>query len=164
MRWWHVSLTESQGQMAVEMAVLMPVVLAVALVCVNLLHFAELCARFDRVTLDSVVVQGVSPSGATGDLGRVEAVRSALADAMGDAACEVSVREEPVGVGTGQSGAGQSGVALSLAAGSVRYVCELAYHPWPSSFGMAGVGFELPALLRHERSLVVDPYRAGVVT
>lgn len=157
-------LLESRGQMAVELAVLMPVVLATALVCVNLLHFAELCARFDRVSLDDVLTQGVSPPGEAGDLGRVEAVRSALADAMGDAACEVSVREEPAGAGEGSSGGGPSGIALSLAAGSVRYVCELAYRPWPTSFGMAGAGFELPVLLRHERCLVVDPYRAGVVT
>lgn len=36
------------GQMVVELAVLVPVVLVVALVGVNLMEFMALCARFDR--------------------------------------------------------------------------------------------------------------------
>ena len=40
---------ESSGQMAVELAVLIPVIVACALVVVNVMRYAELCARFDRV-------------------------------------------------------------------------------------------------------------------
>lgn len=143
--------------MAVELAVLLPVLLAVALLGANLMRFAELCARFDRVSLDAVLAHGVSPTGPGQGLQGVEEVRSAIEDAMGEGTCEVSVRVDD------RSGEGGSAV-LDLAAGTVRYVCELGYRPWPASVAIAGVGYRAPALLRHERSIVVDRYRAAVVT
>lgn len=70
------------GQMAVELAVLVPVVLVVALVGVNLMEFMALCARFDRACLDAVVSHGVSPAGEQSQVGAVDEVREALSLAM----------------------------------------------------------------------------------
>ena len=58
------ALVGERGQMCVEMAVLLPVTLVIALAVLNLARYAELCARFDRVALDAVVACGASPSGA----------------------------------------------------------------------------------------------------
>lgn len=148
---------ERSGQMAVEIAVLVPVIVVVSLIALNIAKFVELCARFDRVSVDAVLVQGVSPAGKPGGLGGVETVRDALEDSMGGAQCEVEVRVELV---SGEGG----GLTFDLSAGTVRYVCGLSYRPWPASVEVAGVGYRLPALLRHERAFVVDRYRAGVVT
>lgn len=145
------------GQMAVELAVLVPVIIVVALIGLNVSHYAELVARFDRVAPDAVNLHGVSPSGASSELAGVDEVKTAIEQAMGDASCDVAVRVE------GLSG-DDAGARIDLAAGTTRFVCELAYRPWPSSVQIAGVGFELPALARHERSLVVDRYRAAVIS
>lgn len=142
--------------MAVELAVLVPVILVAALSAFNLLRYVELCARFDRVALDAVVMQGVSPAGGQDAYALSSAVSQALRDAMGEADCEVTVAVEELSTESGSA-------TLLLAAGTVRYTCTLGVRPWPSSVEVAGVGYRAPALLRHERSLVVDRYRAGVV-
>ena len=49
------------GQMAVELAVLMPVVLVLALIAANLMAYMGDCARFDRLAGEAVRVLGVSP-------------------------------------------------------------------------------------------------------
>lgn len=151
------ALAETSGQMAVELALLVPVVLAVALAVVNLMHFTELCARFDRVAPDAVLAHGVSPVGAPDGISGVDDVRDAVESAMGEGPFEVGVRVE------GRTGP-DGHATLDLAAGSVRYVCELRYRPWPTSVEVAGVGYAAPAWLVHERSVVVDRYRAAVVT
>ncbi len=145
------------GQMAVELAVLVPVVIVVTLIGLNVSRYAELVARFDRVAPDAVALHGVSPPGVSSELAGVDEVKTAIEQAMGDESCEVAVRVE------GLTGDGAE-ARVDLAAGTTRFVCELAYRPWPSSVQIAGVGFELPALARHERSLVVDRYRAAVIS
>jgi hypothetical protein len=60
-------------------------------------------------------------------------------------------------------GANGSGGVLSLGPALTRFTCTLATRPWPSAFVMAGVRYEAPLVLRHERTLVVDRYRSGVV-
>ncbi|MCH3942361.1 MAG: pilus assembly protein [Atopobiaceae bacterium] len=55
------AVLEERGQMTVELAVVVPVVVVMALVVFDLMRFVALCARFDRVSLDAVVSQGISP-------------------------------------------------------------------------------------------------------
>lgn len=143
--------------MVVEMAVMMPVAIVVALVAYNLLCFVEACAAFDQAALDAIVSQGVSPSGEQTQAAAVGAVRSALSDALGrEGTCEVEVRAEQV------SGEGSS-ASFAISPLLTRYVCTLVYHPWPRLVSLPGITFEAPVALRHERELVVDRYRPGVV-
>ena len=58
------------------------------------------------------------------------------------------------------SGASASGLASPLL---TRFVCTLTYRPWPSLVRLPGVTFEAPVALRHERDIVVDRFRSGVV-
>ncbi len=156
MRGLRARLGES-GQMSVELAVLMPVVIVVALTVYNLARFTTVCAAFDRVSLEAVTSVGVSPSGTQSDVTAVSEVREALQLSLGQTRnCTVEVEAERVG------GAGQA-TTLSLAAHLTRFRCTLVYKPWPSSFVLAGVPFEAPLALRHERELVVDRYKTGVV-
>lgn len=93
-----------------SLPVLVPVIVAVALVVANVLQFAELVSRFDRVAPDAVVLHGVSASGVSSELAGVAEVKSVIEQTMGEMPCEVAVRAEPV------SGGG-SEARIDLAAG-----------------------------------------------
>lgn len=149
---------EELGQAAVEMAVLIPVIVVVALLAFNIMRYAELCARFDRIAPDAVLAHGVSPTGSSGELAGVDAVTEAIKKGMGDASCEVEVSTEDL------SARGAGSAVLTLAAGTTRFTCTLGYTPWPASVSIAGVGFQLPELAKHERSIVVDRWKAAIVT
>lgn len=151
----RMGLRECSGQMAVELAILMPIIIVVASVVLNLLHFAELCARFDTVSIDSVLTHAVLPAGHEYLTG-IDAARDELALAIDDSACDIEVRTEDAHHDGG-------GTTFGLGAKTTRFICTVSYHPWPSSVQIAGFVYQFPTPLRHERSIVVDCYRAGVV-
>ena len=147
--------SDESGQMAVELAVLVPVVLVVALVIFNLMRFVGACAVFDRASLDAVVSHGVAPAGEQTSLVAVDEVTSCIGEALDDEGCEVEVRAESL--------SGDGTEVLSLAPHLTRYTCALVYRPWPMSLRLPGITYEAPLSRRHERTLVVDRYRPGVV-
>ena len=51
-----------KGQMFVETALVLPVVLVVALIAINLFKFADMCSKFDRVAADQIIAHGISSS------------------------------------------------------------------------------------------------------
>lgn len=143
-----------EAQMTVELAVVTPVVIVVALIVLNLMGFIEACAAFDQAALDCVIAHGVSPSGEQSEDSAVGEVSSALEAALANyGSCEVSVRAERVG----------EGGSFAVSALLTRYVCTLVYHPWPMVVRMPGVAYGAPFSLTHECELVVDRYRSGVV-
>lgn len=148
-------VSEQTGQMAVELAALLPVILVVALIVVNVLCYAELCIRFDRIANDAVLTQGVSPAGATDSASGAQAVQTALEAALDSEACRVAVTAERIGLHEG-------GALINLSAGTTSYKCTLIYSPWFSSLSIAGASFSAPELV-HERTLVVDRYRSAIV-
>lgn len=146
-----------KGQMTVELAVLVPVIIVVALTLVNLAGFVTACAAFDRIALDAVISQGISPAGELGDASAAQAVSSCISQAIGrEGTCSVEVRVERVSDASGSAD-------LTLAPLLTRFVCTLVYRPWPRSLSIAGVIYQAPLALRHERTIVVDRYRSGVV-
>lgn len=149
---------DERGQMAVELAVVIPVAIVVALVVYNLCRFVEACATFDRVAPDAVVAQGVSPAGEQSALSSAGQVKTCIEQALNMRSCEVSVAvsgpPDPVSGG---------GLTFPLSPLLTTYTCTLRYRPWPSGFVMAGVAFRPPVALVHVRTLVVDRFRPGVV-
>ena len=70
-RWWYHRCEGMQsGQMTVELAVLVPVVIVVALIVANLMEFVDACAAFDRLSLDEVIADCHKVPGAIWDLGK----------------------------------------------------------------------------------------------
>lgn len=151
-------LGSQRGQMAVELAVTIPVAIVVGLIVLNLCRFVEACATFDRVALDAVISQGVSPPGEQSSLSAAGAVQSRIASSLAMSSCEVSVTvsgaPQPVGGG---------GLSFPVSPLLTTFTCTLRYRPWPGSFVIAGVRFGPPFVLTHVRTLVVDRYRPGVV-
>ena len=146
-----------RGQATVELAALMPAVIVVALVVYNLARFVALCATFDRVSYDAIVAQGVAPAGIQTRIVAAGEVQGCIESALdAPTACSVEVSAEQV---THDGSVRQLFVSPLL----TRFRCTLVYRPWPSSFVIVGVAYDSPLALRHERELVVDRYRPGVV-
>lgn len=148
-----------EGQMVVEMAVVAPVMIVAAVIALNLMGFLEASARFDRVAPDIVLALAVAPEGEASDGGQVHRVTEALQGAMGGSG---RVRVSAWAEGAWESGEG-GGVGFSFAPHLTRYVCTMAYAPWPQSFSVAGVEAGAPLELRHDAVVVVDRYRSGIV-
>lgn len=151
-----VVLRSQSGQMSVEVAVVAPVVIVVAIAIANIMSFLNACAKFDRVSLDAVVAHGVSPSGMQGELSAVEQVQRAIEDAMGESpAISIEVSAAPI--------APSFDSLATLNPNLARFTCTMRFRPWPQRFRIAGASFEAPFEITHSRSLAIDRYRPGVV-
>ena len=130
---------DDRGQMTVELLVVLPVVLIVAVVAVNALTFFGDCAAFDRVARNAVRLCAASP---------------AYGQDAGRGAEEALVRDN-LAVGVEVSG----GVL-----GHVTYTATLAYAPTLFGLGLRDevLGVRLPRL-EHRVSLTVDPYKPGML-
>lgn len=150
---------EERAQATVEMAVVAPVLIVLALIVYNLMVFVAATARFDRVAPDIVLACGVTPSGEgeEGDGGAAAEVRERLEEAMAGYELEIEVT-----VVEGEGGADDSSL-LALVGVLRTYTCSMSYRPWPSGLSVAGVEMGAPARLKHERAVTIDPWRPGVV-
>lgn len=151
-------LREERAQATVEMAMITPVLLVLALIVYNVMIFAGAVARFDRVVPDIVLAHAVSPGG-EGDDSVVDAsatVQAQIRDAMEGYELEIEVSSE-------QGAAATDGGLLSLSGTFRTYTCTMRYEPWPGSLSIAGFSLGAPAVLTHERAVTVDPWRPGVV-
>ncbi len=153
----HVRLAGSSGQMCVEAAIVLPVVLVCALIVYNLMLFIDACAAFDRISLNAVVTQGVAPSGEQSIAASVQAVEEAITSSLGrEANCEVEVTAQKLDEPASSS-------TFVISPFLTRFTCTLRFKPWPRLIRMPGITLEAPLYLVHERTLVVDRFRPGVV-
>lgn len=154
----RMRLREEHAQATVEMAVVTPVLLVLALIVYNVMIFASAVARFDRVVPDIVLAHAAAPGG-EGDESSIDAsatVQAQIQDAMEGYGLQVEVSSK-------QGTASSDGGLLSLSGTFRTYTCTMHYEPWPSSLSIAGVSLGAPAVLTHERAVTVDPWRPGVV-
>ena len=95
---------ETRAQATVEMAVVAPVLIVLALIVYNIMMFLSATARFDRVAPDIVLAHAASPAGADDREGSVVGtVAAELSEAMGSYGVEIEVTcadEESSGVGS----------------------------------------------------------------
>lgn len=136
----------SEGQMTIELAVAFPVLIVVALIATNAVLFFSECAAFDRIALQAVRVEAVSPGyGQTAERSSA-LVKDQIASQMKASYLEVDVSCEATGLGL------------------ARYTAALEFTP--TLFGMGlrseAFGVSLPRL-HHQVSCVVDPYKPGVI-
>lgn len=129
------------GQMAVEFAVVVPVVLIVMVIIIDTMVFMSECARFDQLAPQHIIARAVSPGrDGYGQDARTAAIQAALSADFERQGSSVSVSAEDAG---------------AFMASMTVYRCTFKFAPWPLS--MAGA----PATLEHTCILAVDPYTPG---
>lgn len=145
---------ETSGQMTIEAAIALPVVVAVAVVIGNIAWYLVLCARFDRVALDMVIAHGVSPAGEQDASSAAGQVRSAIESAMeGSVQVQVSVTHMNSFVNPD---------VFSISPTRLKFSCTMGFRPWPGSLSIAFAQIQLPAIAQHTRTLVVDAGQIGL--
>ena len=169
------------GQMTVELAVCIPVLLAVVGVAINLMVFLGDCARFDRLAAEAVRLEAASPG-----LWQLWLPPPPRGQSQGGSqsllgSCFASAGL-PVSAGAGISGTvdGSTGTAGGEATGGGQnvyqennrrttfslephhetYVCSLNYRPWGFGDSFFGIRF---SGITHTRSYTIDPFRPGVL-
>lgn len=139
-------LGERGGQMTVEFVVAFPVMLIIAVISINAILFFSECASFDRLARQCICVHAASPGYGQGRDQVVAAIQGEL---------DESFDGEWLGVEVSAS-------ASSM--GHVRYTAILSFQPT-----LAGRAFSRNVFgasispLRHQVSMVIDPYRPGVI-
>lgn len=137
---------DERGQATVELAVILPVVIIVAVIAVNALAFFGECAAFDRLARQTVCAWAAAPE-AGQDVGGVAAcIQEELQRTMGASNTAIAVRAESS--------------SLDL----VRFVARIEYSPTLFGLGLRRevFGVALPPLV-HEVSMTVDAYKPGVL-
>lgn len=154
---------EEGAQATVELAVVAPVLVVLALISYNMMVFVSATARFDRVAPDIVLAHGSSPPASESDAGVgtwgvADAVAGELERAMEGYEVEIEVEVSEGGWG-GLDGSGVLGLV-----GPLRDVtCVMRYRPWPQGWSIAGVELGAPLFMEHERCVTIDPWRSGVI-
>lgn len=160
----HLGKLQNKGQMTVELAVCIPVILALVGISLNVLGYLNVCARFDRIAADAVRSQAASPGygqeGSTLSASRVrDVIESSFLSSTGSGfPCEIAVSVKALGFG-GESATEGGGISFSMLSRLERYECQLTYKPWPFSKIVFLQFFELS----HTRSYTVDSFNPGVL-
>ncbi|NTU89250.1 MAG: hypothetical protein HGA54_04990 [Actinobacteria bacterium] len=150
-----------QGQMAVELAVVMPVLIALVIISVDSMVYLGDCARFDRISGEIVRIHAASPAvSGEGASSCAEAIQADIEDAMNPSMhLSFSVTCVEKSESNNGSATGPADIVGSFSPRLQEYRCTLNYIPWPFTMGV--FGFDL-APLSHNRTYIIDPYRPGV--
>lgn len=143
---WRRRFSDERGQMTVELAVVLPVAIVIAVIAVNAMTFFSECAEFDRVGRNAVRVCATSPAYGQDVAQSVALVETAISEAMGASGSDVEVSAQQDGLGY------------------MSFEMTLLYRPTLFSLGLKDevLGVPLP-VLRHEVSLVADAYKPGML-
>lgn len=150
---------DETGQMAVELVVCLPVILAIALFVIHGLVYASAAARCDELAAAMVRVEATSPARGVDEgavCSNIEAdLRESFASYPG---VSFNVMSEWVD-GIDGTLVEEQGSAFSIAPHHVRYTVIMNYLPvgFPASlFGMHIDG------AAHTRTYTIDPYKPGI--
>lgn len=136
----------NEGQSTVELAVMFPVILIIAVICVNALTFFSECSSFDRTFKQIVTSLGPNP-GYGKDISNVKSIlESELQNRFDDDFLDFEVSVENVSGG------------LQEFSGNLKM--------YPTLFGMGLrseiFGVPLPSL-NHQQKMTIEVYKPGVI-
>ena len=141
--------SSESGQMMVELAVMMPVLIIVAVMAVNAVTFFSECAAFDRIARNAIRIQAASPAYGQDAGESASLVRQTIDDAM-----QVSEKEY-LDVDVSVSG---------RADGKSAFRATLMFSPTLFGMGLKSSVFGVPLpKIEHATELVVEPYRPGML-
>ena len=151
-------LENEEGQMAVEFALVAPVLIVIGLILFSLTQYIYLSNKFEHVCRNVVVVEGVSPQGSETYAEQEARIHKMIADKFERSDIEVSVRSEMI------DSSGQVANTNRAEIGYLRrYICTMSYSPIFSDLSIGAISAKGPLTLRSTCEIVVDPYRGGVV-
>ena len=139
-------LLDRKGQMTVEFVVAFPVLIVVAVIAVNALLFFGECAAFDRAARDAARVYLASPGYGQSTEQCCAEVETQLQREFTAEYLEAEAMVEGCDLG------------LLRCTATLRFTPTLFGH----GFGGSVMGVQL-APLEHRTSLVIEPYRPGVL-
>lgn len=139
-------IAECRGQMMVELCVVFPVVIVIAVIATNALSFFGYCAEFDRISRNAVRTYATAPAHGQATDESVALVSNAVESAF-DASnlqCEVTANKDYRGYET--------------------YDMTLKFTPTLFGLGLQTevFGVSIPQL-KHTSHLTVNPYKPGML-
>lgn len=137
----------SAGQMTVELVVILPVLIIVAVIAMNALEFFSFCASFDRTAHNAVRVQAISPAYGQDASQSCALVEQSLQSRYSeDGHIDIEVASNPI------------------EGGLQEFTATARFHPTLFGLALRGevFGVSLPPLT-HEARAVVDCYKPGVI-
>lgn len=139
-------IRREKGQMTVELAVVFPVLIAVAVLATNALLFFSECAAFDRSLCAAVRIHAASPAYEQSLEQSCTQIQSTVAGLQDRSYLETEIAVE------------------SLSGGHARFTGTLHFSPTLFGLGLRSsvLGVSLPRL-QHQASFVIDPYKPGVL-
>lgn len=135
-----------RGQMTVELCVVFPVIIVIAVIATNAMLFFGNCAEFDRVGRNAVRTFAAVPTHGSGEGVAQAQVLAALEGALDAENLEVNV------------------ASSRDFRGYEEYVMTLCFHPTLFGMGLKQevFGVSLPSLT-HESRIIVNPYKPGML-
>ena len=140
---------DDKGQMTVEMAVMLPVVIVVVFIVFSLMLYLNSCTQFDSAATQAVLVISAQ-SNKRLHIGRDEAcIKNYINQAMkSNKRIEVEVESRKL------KRIDDKGFRLGIGNTLVEYKCTMKFYPSIKSFTMAFMRFDAPVYLTHEKVLV----------
>ena len=146
MKMQAIKIKNEHGQMSVEMAVCLPIIIICMVIAIDVLVYMGQCARFDHIAPQEILACATSPARGQENSNCSEQVQTALQKNFSDFGQKVEI-------------SAQEGEMFN---GSITYNCTLSMQPWP--LGGAGgsiLGVSIPTTLKHTTKFAVDPYIPG---
>lgn len=140
------SLKCESAQATVELAIMFPVVLIIALIAYNALSFFTLCATFDRVFNQSVITRCSSPAYGEGLGNMRQYVENDIQDMLMSNNTEAAINIE------------------SVSGGMIKFTGELNMKP--SLFGMSMKDSIFGCTIypiKHSKEFIIESYKPGVI-
>lgn len=139
-------IKDQSGQAVVELAVMFPVILIIALIAVNALTFFSECSLFDRSFKQIVSCTGTSPAyGKTFD-NLIAQVKERLSDKLDKDFLDFDIFIE------------------AKSGGFIEYNGILIMHPTLFGIGLKEEIFGVPLpCLSHQQKIVIEEYKPGVI-
>lgn len=144
--------------MFVELVAVFPVMVIVGLIAINLLWYMEASSAFMRLSDHAILVGATSQQGTSETDSQELQVKQYLEQGLKDFK-RVSVEVSSQSVSRNSDGSHH----FTLAPYLQRYTCTMTYKIWPGDFSLSFMDAQSPLELKAENSLVVDPYRSGVI-
>lgn len=134
------------GQMTIEMAVAMPVLIVVAVIAANAMTFFAHCAVFDRAVHEAVRVYAAAPAYGQGIGQGCAKIEEAVKSQLDDENLNISVSHRTTSLDFDE------------------YTATIDYYPTLFGLGLRSqvFGVSMPHL-SHSTRYVIDSYRAGVI-